>query len=304
MLEQRAVLIAGPTASGKSALALALAARRQAVIINADSMQVYTDLRIITARPTREQEWLHAHTLYGHVDAAETYSAGRWLRDVAVVLEEAVAVGRLPIIVGGTGLYFKLLTQGIADVPPIPDAVRGSIRTRLAEGGASALHAELAHRDPDAAARIALADRSRIVRALEVLEATGRPLTAWQREPATPLLNVARTVAVFLAPARAAQVAAIEARFNRMLANGALDEVRLLAARGLDPLLPAMKAHGVPWLVRHLRGEMPIEQAAAQAKTDTRRYAKRQATWFRNQLPGWPWLPPEDALAYLLSALD
>lgn len=295
----RAALIAGPTASGKSALALELAAHTDGVVINADSMQVYRDLRIITARPSPEDEAHATHQLYGHVDAAVNYSAGHWLRDVSAALAEADAAGRFPILVGGTGLYFRLLTKGLAAIPPIPADLRARWRQRLAEEGAPVLHAELAQRDPETAARLGREDRSRIVRALEVLEATGRPLTDWQRNNPPPLLAEADTARVFLAPERDALRQRIEARFAAMLAAGACEEVAALAARRLDPLLPAMKAHGVPWLIRHLDGVMSLDEAAEQATADTRRYAKRQFTWFRNQLPGWPWAVPADALDLL-----
>jgi tRNA dimethylallyltransferase len=298
---KRAVLIAGPTASGKSALALALAARLGGVVINADSMQVYRDLRVLTARPTPEEEALAPHRLYGHVDAAEAYSAGRWLADAGAALAAADAAGLVPIVVGGTGLYFTLLTGGMAAVPPVPQPIREGLRRRLAEEGAEALHAELARRDPASAARILPRDRSRIVRALEVIEATGRPLHAWHGDNGAPLLAPACAARVFLAPDRAELRARIDARLDAMLAAGALAEVRRLAGRGLDPLLPAMKAHGVPWLVRHLRGEIGAEEAAEQAKADTRRYAKRQFTWFRNRLSDWPWEPPENAAQAVLA---
>jgi tRNA dimethylallyltransferase len=300
---RRAVLIAGPTASGKSALALELAARCGGVIVNADSMQVYRDLRVVTARPSAAEEARAPHRLYGHVDAAESFSAGRWLADVAAAFAQAEAAGLLPIVVGGTGLYFKLLTTGIAAVPPIPPAIRTALRRRLAAEDAPALHAELARRDPVSAARLSARDRTRIVRALEVIEATGRPLRAWHGDNAAPLVASDGAVKLFLAPDRAALRARIEARFDAMLAAGALDEVRALAGRGLDPLLPAMKAHGVPGLIRHLRGEIGLDEAAAQAKADTRRYAKRQFTWFRNQLADWPWAAPETALDSLLAQL-
>jgi tRNA dimethylallyltransferase len=301
---QRAVLIAGPTASGKSALGLALAERLGGLVVNSDSMQVYRDLRVVSARPTREEEGRVPHRLYGHVDAAETYSTGRWLTDAAAVLREIESRGQTPVFVGGTGLYFKLLTTGIAAVPPIPAAIRECWRARLAAEGAPALHAELAARDTVSAERLHPGDRSRIVRALEVLDATGQPLRAWHATGTAPLLEPAKAVRVFLAPDRSALRARIDARFDIMLENGALAEVVALAARGLDPLLPAMKAHGVPWLVRHLRGEIGLEEAAAQAKADTRRYAKRQFTWFRNQLPDWPWIEPEAAHSFIERALD
>jgi tRNA dimethylallyltransferase len=291
----KAVLIAGPTASGKSALALALAERIGGVIINADSMQVYRDLRILTARPTPGEEARVPHRLYGHVNAAEPYSAGRWLADARAALSEAAAIDRVPILVGGTGLYFKLLTEGLAEIPSIPHDIRERLRARVVAEGAPALHADLTWRDPASAARLDPGDRTRIVRALEVLQATGRSLTEWQQGNMPPILHPTDCVKRFLAPDRVELRRRIEARFDAMLTAGALEEVRALAARGLDPLLPAMKAHGVPWLIRHLQGEIGLDEAAEQAKADTRRYTKRQFTWFRNQLPNWEWVAPETA---------
>jgi tRNA dimethylallyltransferase len=299
---RRAVLIAGPTASGKSALALALAERLGATIVNADSMQVYRDLRIITARPSPEEERRVPHRLYGHVDAAENYSVGRWCRDVAVVLAELAAQKRPAILVGGTGLYFKALTAGLAAVPPIPPEVRAAVRGRLREEGVRALYDDLRARDPQSANRLMPNDRSRITRALEVMLATGRSLTDWHREGLPPLLDAGKTAKVFITCERAELVRRIETRFAAMLKAGALDEVRALAARKLDPSLPAMKAHGVPWLIRHLNGEISLEEAAAGAVMDTRRYAKRQLTWFRNQMPDWPQRPPEEAFDLLMQA--
>jgi tRNA dimethylallyltransferase len=238
---ERAVLIAGPTASGKSALALALAERHGGVVINADSMQVYRDLRIITARPTRDDEARAPHRLYGHVDAAESYSVGRWITDVAGVLDEVTARGQLPMLVGGTGLYFKALTHGLAAIPPIPAQVRAAVRVRLATEGAPALHAALARRDPEGAAALKSGDGVRIVRALEVIEATGRPLSAWHRDGMAPLVDTARAVKIFLAPDRAELKARIAARFDAMMAAGALDEVRALDAR---PRLAPVRAQG------------------------------------------------------------
>jgi tRNA dimethylallyltransferase len=299
---QRAVLIAGPTASGKSALALALAEKLGGVVVNTDSMQVYRDLAVITARPAPCEMARVPHRLYGHVDAAENYSVGRWLTDARATLGEAAPEGRLPILVGGTGLYFKALTQGLSAVPPIPPDIRARLRARLAAEGAGALHAELSLRDAGSAARIRPGDGVRIVRALEVLEATGRSLADWHRDGMAPLL--AQSVPkVFLDVDRAELYRRIDRRFDAMLAAGALEEVRALDARGLDPLLPAMKAHGVPWLRRHLRGEMSLADAAAEGKKDTRHYAKRQATWFRHQLPDWPWVAPEEAERRLLEEI-
>ncbi len=299
-----AVLIAGPTASGKSALALELALASGGIVVNADSMQVYRDLRIITARPTQDEEARAPHRLYGHVDAAVNFSAGAWVADAAKALDEARAQGRLPIFIGGTGLYFKALTAGLSVVPPIPAEVREDVRARLERNGAEALHAELARRDPLAAARLNLRDRTRIARALEVVEATGRSLLDWHREGQPPLLPRDSFRAVFLAPERDTLYARIDARFDAMLAAGALEEVERLAARRLDPLLPAMKAHGVPALIRHLRGELSLEQAAAIGRADTRHYAKRQFTWFRHQLPEFEWVRPEQAREWLAANVN
>ncbi len=298
----KAVLIAGPTASGKSALALSLAEKLGGTIINADSMQVYRDLRIITARPSPEEEARAPHRLYGHVDAAENYSVGRWCVDVQTVLAEAARAGSVPIVVGGTGLYFKALTQGLAAVPATPAEVRNAVRARLEAVGPEGLHAALARRDPVMGARLMPGDRTRVARALEVLEATGRSLAEWQREGMPAVLNPEHAAKIFLIPDRAELHRRIDMRFDDMLAAGALEEVRALDARGIDPLLPVMKAHGVPWLRRHLRGEISLEEAAAGAKQDTRRYTKRQLTWFRHQMPGWTTTTPQDALDMILRA--
>jgi tRNA dimethylallyltransferase len=289
------ILIAGPTASGKSALALALAEKLNGVIVNADSMQVYRDLRVITARPALEEEARVPHRLYGHVDAAENYSVGRWCRDVAEVLKEIAAQRRVGILVGGSGLYFKALTKGLAAVPPISAEVRSAVRGRLQSEGVHSLYAELTKHDPQTANRLMPNDRSRISRALEVMLATGRSLADWHREGMPPLLDAGRATKVFITCERAELVRRIEARFAGMLGAGALEEVRALAARKLDPSLPAMKAHGVPWLMRHLNREITPEEAMAGAVMDTRRYAKRQLTWFRNQTKDWPWLTAQEA---------
>ena len=298
------MLIAGPTASGKSAVALALAEKIGGAIINADSMQVYRDLRIITARPSRSEEARVPHALYGHVDAAENYSVGRWSVDAAAAIAQARAAGKTPILVGGTGLYFKVLGEGIAAIPPIPTAIRAEVRARLAAEGAEALHAVLAQRDSASAARLMVRDRSRIVRALEVIEATGRPLSDWHRDGMKPVIDPQRAAKFFIHPERDELVRRIHGRFDAMLAASVLEEVRALDARGLDTQLPAMKAHGVPWLRRHLRGEITLEEAGEGAKMDTRRYAKRQVTWFRNQMPGWVWVKPEEAGAVISSSFE
>jgi tRNA dimethylallyltransferase len=298
--QKTAVLIAGPTASGKSALALAVAERIGGVVVNTDSMQVYRDLTLITARPSAAEMARLPHLLYGHVDAAENYSVGRFLRDASAALEKARSQGRIPIFTGGSGLYFKALIAGLAAVPAIPSDIRAAVRSRLEASGPAALHAELSRRDPVAAARLCPNDRTRIARALEVFETTGRSIADWRHEGMPPLLDVAGIAKIFLAPDRAALYRRIDARFDTMLSAGALEEVQALAARHLDPLLPAMKAHGVPWLIRHLAGEVSFPAAAAEAKKDTRHYAKRQFTWFRHQLADWPRVDPAIACDALM----
>ena len=299
--DNRALLIAGPTASGKSALALAVARARDGVVINTDSMQVYRDLRVLTARPTPEEEATAPHRLYGTVDAAVNFSAGAWVDAARDVLNEVSAAGKLPIFIGGSGLYFKALTRGLSAVPPIPDTIRDDVRARLRRNGPEALHAELAARDPVSAAKLNVRDRTRIARALEVIEATGHALTDWHNNALPPLLPPDGVTAVFLAPDRDDLYARIDARFVRMLDEGALDEAEALAARRLDPLLPAMKAHGVPALIKYLRGEISREEACATGQADTRHYAKRQFTWFRHQLPEFEWMTPMEARAALQS---
>jgi tRNA dimethylallyltransferase len=301
--DSKAVLIAGPTASGKSALAIALAQKTGGIVINADSMQVYRDLRVITARPTVDEEAAVPHRLYGRVDAAVNFSAGSWVADAAKVLAEARAQNHLPVFVGGSGLYFKALTRGLSAVPPIPPEIRDGVRARLERDGVEALHAELRQRDPASAERLKPRDRTRIARALEVVEATGRSLTDWHREGLPPLLPPGEFNALFLSPDREQLYSRIDARFDAMLKAGALEEVASLAARNLDPLLPAMKAHGVPALIRHLKGEITLDEAAAIGRADTRHYAKRQFTWFRHQLPEFEWVKPEEAGGWLESAL-
>jgi len=303
-MNSKAVLIAGPTASGKSALAVELARAADGVVINTDSMQVYRDLRIITARPTLDDEARAPHRLYGHVDAAVNYSAGAWVADATAALTEARAQRRLPIFVGGSGLYFKALTRGLSAVPAVPSDIREHVRARLERDGPEVLHAELKQRDPASAEKLKVRDRIRIARALEVIEATGRSLTDWHRDGLPPLLPPDQVTAVFLAPERDDLYGRIDRRFGVMLEAGALDEVALLAARGLDPLLPAMKAHGVPALISYLGGDLSLDEAAAVGRADTRRYAKRQFTWFRHQLPEFAWLKPEEAAAWLARAIS
>jgi tRNA dimethylallyltransferase len=285
---RRAVLIAGPTASGKSALALALAEELGGTVINADSMQVYDGLSILSARPTPEEEARAPHRLYGHVPPAERYTVARWLADATAVIAAVRAEGRVPIVVGGTGLYFKALTEGIAAVPPIPDDVRTRLAAEAEADGIPALHARLATLDAEAAERLSPNDTTRVLRALEVIEATGRPLADWQREEgAPPVIDVAKARTIVLEPDRAELYARIDRRFDQMVAAGALEETRALLARGLAPSLPAMKAIGIREFAAHLAGTLSLEDAIARAKMESRRYAKRQGTWFRNQMGEW-----------------
>lgn len=298
-----AVLIAGPTASGKSALAISLAQATGGVVINADSMQVYRDLRILTARPSEAEEREVSHLLYGHVDGGADYSVGRWIEDAAAALAAVRHAGRLPIVVGGTGLYFRALTQGLSPIPAIPDAVRQRVRHE-AEGESSAiLHARLATQDPLTAISLRPSDRQRIIRALEVVEATGRPLAEWQGIEGEQILAPTRCLRVVLDIDREVLKARIDGRFDAMLAAGALDEVRALAARGLPRDRTILKAHGAPALTRHLAGEISLAEAAAEGQADTRRYAKRQQTWFRHQMADWDRVAVAEALPWLLARL-
>lgn len=290
-----AILIAGPTASGKSALAVRLAQAFGGAIINADSMQVYRDLRVVTARPDPLEEAKAPHHLYGHIDGAVNYSAGLWLADVARVLEVIRGEGRLPVFVGGTGLYFKSLTLGLSEIPHVPEAVRARIRAQAAGVSPSELHARLMHRDPASAARLRPTDPQRILRALEVFEATGKSLVSFHTARAAPLLDTKNIFAVFLATEREALKSGIDRRFDAMLQAGALQETAALHARGLDPALPVMRAHGVPHLIAHLNGSISLAEAARLAKLDTARYAKRQLTFARHQLASFQWATAEDA---------
>ena len=282
----RAILIAGPTASGKSRLALRLAEELGGVVINADSMQVYRELRILTARPTPEDEARAPHALYGFVSGAIAYSAGRYATDAGTAIETARACGRVPIVVGGTGLYFKALLEGLSPVPAIDPEVRAHWREQASSRPVAELHAVLARRDPATAARLMPTDPQRIVRALEVLESTGRSLTDWQREPGRPVLVERETVRLLALPDGDGQDV-IARRFDAMLAAGALDEVRALEGLGLSAELPIMRALGVAQLVAHLAGEITLQAAVEAAKSATRQYAKRQMTWLRRNMISW-----------------
>jgi tRNA dimethylallyltransferase len=277
-------LIAGPTASGKTALALRLAETIRGEVVNADSMQLYGDLRVLTARPSPEEEARAPHHLFGTVDAADGWSVGRWLRAATEVLSR---ISGPAIVVGGTGLYFKALTEGLADIPKIAADARRAAGIEYAALGEEAFRARLAGADPAAAGRIAPGDRQRLVRAWEVYAATGRSLSDHQAA-GRPAIAPGSWSAVALEPPRPQLYARCDARLHAMVAQGAVDEVRALVARGLDPDLPAMKAVGVREFAAHLRGDATLEQAIAAAQQETRRYAKRQTTWMRGQMAAWP----------------
>ncbi|MEM8853629.1 MAG: tRNA (adenosine(37)-N6)-dimethylallyltransferase MiaA [Pseudomonadota bacterium] len=287
------VLIAGPTACGKSALAMARAKALGGTVINADSMQVYRDLEILTARPSAEDIEAVPHALYGHVDAAERHSVARWLLEVEAAIAASRDAGRPPVIVGGTGLYFAALTEGLSAIPAIPDDVRAHWRARQEVDTPEALHAALAERDAVMAARLRPSDPQRIVRALEVFEATGRSLATWQAVREDPILPLDDTVdAVVVTPDRADLRERIAQRFAAMMDGGAVDEAARLAARGLDPTLPAMKAIGVAPLTAFAQGRLDRAEAVDAAILQTRQYAKRQETWMRNRFAHWRRVAP------------
>jgi tRNA dimethylallyltransferase len=281
------VAIGGPTASGKSALALAVAEAFGGTVINADSMQVYRELTILTARPEGADLARAPHALYGVLPASARGSAAWWRTAALAEIETARDAGRLPVVVGGTGLYLRALMNGLAEIPPVPEAVREEARRRFREVGGPAFRAELVARDPDSA-RLDANDATRLTRAWEVVEATGRPLSEWQRESAHGAPGHLRFLTAVLTPPREPLYAACDRRFGAMMERGALEEARALDALGLDPDLPAMKALGVPELRRFLAGEWTLEQAVDKARQTTRNYAKRQLTWFRHQLPASP----------------
>jgi tRNA dimethylallyltransferase len=285
--EPRIWLIAGPTASGKSALALRLAQTAGADVVNADSMQLYADLRVLTARPPREEMLLVPHHLFGVADAADGWSVGRWLDAARAVLADIARWRRPAVVVGGTGLYFRALTRGLAPVPPVPRAVTDRLEREAGEAGELALRPRLARLDPEAEARIDRGDRQRLLRALAVAEHTGRPLSAWQADT-VPALAADAWRGVVLEPPREALYAACDARLAAMFEAGAIEEVAALHARRLDPALPALKAVGLREIALHLEGRLSRDEALARAQQETRRYAKRQLTWLRNQTPDWP----------------
>lgn len=288
-----AVLIAGPTASGKSALALKLARDYGGAVINADAMQVYRELRILSARPDAAEESEAPHFLYGFVSAFEPFSVGRWLEAAGRVLDDVRAKGLIPIVAGGTGLYFAALLNGLSPIPEIHASIRVEARQRLAELGNERFHLELMMRDPAMGARLAPGDSQRLVRAWEVIEATGQSLAEWQALKGKPVLtgDIARFV---LKPNRDWLVARIAKRFRAMMDEGALEEARALHERNLSPDLPAARALGVPQLLAHLEGSLSLDDAVDQAIVQTRQYAKRQMTWFRHQMPDWTTIERSD----------
>lgn len=279
-----AILITGPTASGKSALALALARRHGGVVINADSMQVYDTLRVITARPSLEEMEGVEHRLYGHVGVANAYSTGTWLRDIGTVLAEVRGRGLMPVIVGGTGLYFKALTGGLSDMPAISPEIRALFRQKLAQEGAQALHSHLSQVDPLSAEGLDQNDGQRIVRALEVHAATGQSIRDFQSRSGPVLVDAAKAAKYLVLPDRSILYDRIDRRFSEMMKLGAVDEVRAILAMKLPPDLPAMRAIGVSQIAAMLEGSLPSDEAVRLAATATRQYAKRQMTWFRNQM--------------------
>ena len=289
-----AILIHGPTASGKTALAIALAKRIGGEIVNADSMQVYADLETLTARPSAEEIGAAPHHLFGHVDAASHYSTGHWLNDVGPVIEDIRRRGKTPIIAGGTGLYLLALTQGLAEIPPIPEDIRADVRAISKTEGGVGLKARLKAVDRESAEALKTGDRQRLGRALEVWLATGKRFSSFKETRSAPILGKGEWMGVALTPPRPRLYARIDRRFNAMLVEGAMDEARALVGRGIDTDLPIMKAHGMPWLAAFIRGEINADTAAQHASRDTRRYAKRQFTWIGRQFPFWPRIPSED----------
>jgi tRNA dimethylallyltransferase len=290
MTKPAPILIAGPTACGKSEVALVLAERLGGTVINADAMQVYRELRILTARPSADDERRAPHLLYGHVPAAEAYSAARYAEEAREAIASVQASGRVPIVVGGTGLYFKALTDGLSPIPEIPPEIRARWRAQASEEGAKALHEVLETRDPEMAARLRPTDPQRIVRALEVLEATGISLARWQEKPGEPVVYIEEATAIALGRETDELKRRCDVRFDRMMAEGAVDEVRALLALGLGHELPAMRALGVQPIAEMIAGERTPEEAAEAAKSETRRYVKRQRTWISRNMMSWKWI--------------
>jgi len=286
-----AILIHGPTASGKSALSVALAKRVDGEVINADSMQVYRDLRVISARPAASEMDGVEHHLFGHVAASERYSTGKWLEDIKPVISKVQRRGKVPIVIGGTGLYHLALIEGLSDIPPIPEDIRAGVIELHKTGGVPALREKLEQVDRETAERLGEGDKQRLSRALEVWLATGKSIASFHGKKGRSILGPGEWMGVALTPVRAKLYARIDRRFEGMLMEGAMEEARGLAGQNLPEDLPAMKAHGIPWLLEYLRGDLSAEIAAENAKRDTRRYAKRQFTWIGRQFPFWPRIP-------------
>ena len=287
------VLIAGPTASGKSAAALALARAIGGVVVNAASMQVYAEAPLLTAQPGAADQTSAPHLLYGHIPARRLYSVGRYAEDAAAALAQARAEKRIPIFTGGTGLYFTALTDGLSEIPPVPDDVRDDARALLEKIGVEALHERLASLDPQTASRLRPTDPQRVLRGYEVFAATGTPLTTWQAKTGQPVLAGLRIAKFLIDPPRDILRARIAARFEAMLDSGALDEARALA--DLDPALPAAKLLGLRPLLALARGEISKDEAVAQAVTATGQFAKRQSTWFRGRMSDYARFDPHES---------
>lgn len=282
--DQPVLIVAGPTASGKSSLAVAVAEEFGGVVINADSMQVYAELRVLTARPDPREEARVPHRLYGVLPVTEVCSAARWRSMALDAIAEARRAGKLPILCGGTGLYLRILMQGLSPIPEVPENVRRDVRNRLERYGPEAQYERLQECDPETAARLAPGDRQRVARALEVFEATGRPLSEWLAVPPEGPPEGLVFKVILLAPPRETLYEACDDRLLEMIRAGALEEVEALRQDGVDPALPAMRALGVPAFLRHQAGELGLEEAIDMAQQATRRYAKRQTTWFRHQI--------------------
>lgn len=293
MAGQQAVLIAGPTASGKTRLAVAMARATGAMIVNADSMQVYDGLSVVTARPEADDLAAAPHRLFGMVDPATRFSTGAWLTAAQAILQEARDANRSLIFVGGTGLYFDALTKGFAQIPPVPHAMIQDAEAEIAGLDGAGRQALLAHIDPDLAAQLGVVDPQRLVRAISVLRATGQRLSAYAQAQSAPLLGEYALERMVLMPERRVLRARIATRFEAMMAQGAVEEVEALLARGLDPSLPAMKAIGVPEIAAYLAGAISRHEAISRAVTASRQYAKRQSTWFRNRMGDWRFVDPD-----------
>ena len=293
MSKYRAILIAGPTASGKSQLALDIAEKVDGVIVNADSMQVYEDLRVLTARPSETDLAAAPHALYGFVPGQTPYSAGKFAEDAEKVIAECVEGGKLPILVGGTGLYFRAILEGLSPIPQIPRTVRQHWRAEAQRLPPEQLHAILAIKDPAMAARLHTTDTQRLVRALEVIDATGQSLADWQRIPGVPVVPQNATVKIVIDMPRDELYRRSDTRFDQMLAAGAIDEVAALSKKKYDQSLPIMRALGVQPLMAHIRGDIELAAAVEATKTETRNYIKRQSTWLKSNMIAWKWISPQ-----------